>query len=110
MLLNLCKIFNNFIKITLYNPLKLTLMNKKIITICEMIFKLPKALQIDFCELNLFQIQKILSLRKSSPQSSDEMLNTNLKISNAQKYRYLKRLISLKFISKKHNQYFINKS
>ena len=85
-------------------------MNKKAIKICEMIIKLPKALQINFCELNLFQIQKIISLRKSSPQSSDEMLNTNLKISKAQKYRYLKRLVFLKFISKKHNQYFITKS
>ena len=85
-------------------------MNKKIIKICEMILKLPKASQINFCELNLFQIQKIISLKKSSPQSADEMLNTNLKISNAQKYRYLKKLISLKFISKKHNQYSINKS
>ena len=52
----------------------------------------------------------VISLRKSSPQSADEMLNTKLKISNAQKYRYLKKLISLKFISKKHNQYIINKS
>ena len=85
-------------------------MNKKIITICEMILRLPKASQINFCELNLFQIQKIISLRKSSPQSADEMLNTNLNISNAQKYRYLKRLVSLKFILKKHNQYIINKS
>ena len=85
-------------------------MNKKIIKICDMIYKLPKALQIDFCELNLFQIQKIISLSKSSPQSSEEILNTKLKISNAQKYRYLKKLVSLKFISKKHNEYFINKS
>ena len=85
-------------------------MNNKIMKICEMILKLPKDSQINFCELNLFQIQKIISLRKLSPQSADEMLNTNLKISNAQKYRYLKKLISLKFISKKHNQYSINKS
>ena len=85
-------------------------MNKKIIKICEMILKLPKASQINFCELNLFQIQKIISLRKLSPQSADEMLRTNLKISKAQKYRYLKRLLFLKFISKKHNQYIINKS
>mgnify|MGYP007000279963 len=62
-------------------------MNKKIIKISEMILKLPKASQINFCELNLFQIQKIISLRKLSPQSADEMLQTNLKISNAQKYR-----------------------
>jgi len=95
---------------TLNRLLELIIMNKKIIKICEMILKLPKALQTNFCELNLFQIQKIISLRKSSPQSSDKMLNTNLKISNAQKYRYLKRLVSLRFISKKHNQYFINKS
>ena len=85
-------------------------MNKKIIKICEMILKLPKASQINFCELNLFQIQKIISLKKSSPQSADEMLNTNLKISKAQKYRYLKRLVFLKFILKKHNHYIINKS
>ena len=65
-------------------------MKKKIINIAKLISKLPKALQTDFCELNLFQIQKIISLEKSSPQSADEILNTNLKISNAQKYRYLK--------------------
>ena len=85
-------------------------MNKKVMKICEMILKLPKASQINLCELNLFQIQKIISLRKSSPQSADEMLSTNLKISKAQKYRYLKRLLFLKFISKKHNQYILNKS
>ena len=53
-------------------------------------------------------MQKIVSLYKQSPQSSEKLLITNFKISNAQKYRYLKKLISLKIIKKRHNEYSIN--
>ena len=80
----------------------------KIVKLCLLRSKLPKSLQQDFSNLNFFQMQKIVSLYKQSPQSSEKLLITNFKISNAQKYRYLKKLISLKIIKKRHNEYSIN--
>mgnify|MGYP006093228265 CR=1 FL=1 len=80
--------------------------NKKLDKICMLLDKLPKGLKEDFCNLNYFQIDKIISLKKISPQSAKKILKIDSKVSKAQKYRYLKELVDLKFIKKKHNHYY----
>ena len=51
----------------------------KIVKLCLLSSKLPKSVEQDFSNLNFFQMQKIVSLYKKSPQSSEKLLITNFK-------------------------------
>ena len=60
-----------------------------------------------FLHLSTYQCFVISKLVSKKTLSAQEILNSPLRLSKAQKYRYIKDLLNKNLIKKKYNQYFI---
>ena len=60
-----------------------------------------------FLHLSTYQCFVISRLVSKKTLSAKEVLNSPLRLSKAQKYRYIKDLLNKNFIKKTYNQYFI---
>ena len=60
-----------------------------------------------FLHLSTYQCFVISKLVSNKTLSAKEVLNSPLRLSKAQKYRYIKDLLNKNLIKKKYNQYFI---
>ena len=60
-----------------------------------------------FLHLSTYQCFVISKLVSKKTLSAKEVLNSPLRLSKAQKYRYIKDLLNKNLIKKKYNQYFI---
>ena len=60
-----------------------------------------------FLHLSTYQCFVISKLVSNKTLSAKEVLNSPLRLSKAQKYRYIKDLLKKNFIKKKYNQYTI---
>ena len=60
-----------------------------------------------FLHLSTYQCFVISRLVSKKTLSAQEVLNSPLRLSKAQKYRYIKDLLKKNFIKKKYNQYTI---
>ena len=60
-----------------------------------------------FLHLSTYQCFVISKLVSNKTLSAKEVLNSPLRLSKAQKYRYIKDLLNKNFIKKTYNQYFI---
>tara|TARA_B100001057_G_C22499443_1_gene813435 strand:- start:338 stop:592 length:255 start_codon:yes stop_codon:yes gene_type:complete len=71
------------------------------------ISKLDKKNLILFLHLSTYQLFVISKLVSKKELSAREILNSPLRLSKAQKYRYIRDLLKKNLIKKKYNQYFI---
>ena len=60
-----------------------------------------------FLHLSTYQCFVISRLVSKKTLSAQEVLSSPLRLSKAQKYRYIKDLLNKNFIKKTYNQYFI---
>ena len=60
-----------------------------------------------FLRLSAYQSFVISRLTSKKTLSAKEVLNSPLRLSKAQKYRYIKDLLKKNFIKKNYNSYFI---
>ena len=80
-------------------------MVKNIKPILNLINKLePKELHLYF-SLNPYQMEILAKLNKERNLNAQSLLKSQIKLSKAQKYRYINKLILKKFISKSYNCY-----
>ena len=78
---------------------------KKLIKVLEEISKLPSIDKKLILDLNTFQLEVLSKISKKKSISTSDLLKSQSKYSQAQKYRYLKELIEKKLCKKKHNLY-----
>ena len=76
---------------------------KKLIKVLEEISKLPTIDRKLILDLNTFQLEVLSKISKKKSISTSDLLKSQSKYSQAQKYRYLKELIDKKLCKKKHN-------
>jgi len=69
--------------------------------------KLDKKNLLLFLHLSNYQCFVISRLVSKKTLSASELLNSPIRLSKAQKYRYIKDLLKKNFIKKKYNQYTI---
>ena len=82
-------------------------MTSKLKKLFIIINKLDKKNLILFLRLSAYQSFVISRLISKKTLSAKEVLNTPLRLSKAQKYRYIRDLLNKNFIKKKYNQYSI---
>ena len=68
--------------------------------------KLPTLDKKSLLKINTYQLEVLSKIYKKREVVTADLLKSQTSYSNAQKYRYLKRLISLGLCKKKHNLYF----
>ena len=76
---------------------------KKLIKVLEEISKLPTIDRKLILDLNTFQLEVLSKISKKKSISTSDLLKSQSKYSQAQKYRYLKELVDRKLCKKKHN-------
>jgi len=76
---------------------------KKLIKVLEEISKLPTIDRKLILDLNTFQLEVLSKISKKKSISTRDLLTSQSKYSQAQKYRYLKELVEKKLCKKKHN-------
>jgi len=76
---------------------------KKLIKVLEEISKLPTIDRKLILDLNTFQLEVLSKISKKKSISTRDLLKSQSKYSQAQKYRYLKELVEKKLCKKKHN-------
>ena len=76
---------------------------KKLIKVLEEISKLPSIDKKLILQLNTFQLEVLSKISKKKNISSHDLLKSESKYSQAQKYRYIKELVERKLCKKKHN-------
>lgn len=67
----------------------------------------PEEIKLYF-SLNSYQLELLAKLYKSKKSlNAQELLNSKVKLSKAQKYRYIQRLLKKNLIKKNYNQYYL---
>ena len=82
-------------------------MTSKLKNLFVIINKLDKKNLSLFLRLSAYQSFVISRLISKKTLSAKEVLNTPLRLSKAQKYRYIRDLLKKNLIKKTYNQYFI---
>ena len=82
-------------------------MTSKLKNLFVIINKLDKKNLSLFLRLSAYQSFVISRLMSKKTLSAKEVLNTPLRLSKAQKYRYIRDLLNKNFIKKTYNQYSI---
>ena len=82
-------------------------MTSKLKKLFIIINKLDKKNLILFLRLSAYQSFVISRLMSKKTLSAKEVLNSPLRLSKAQKYRYIRDLLNKNFIKKTYNQYSI---
>ena len=82
--------------------------SSKLVKLFRMINSLDKKNLTSFLKLSPYQNFVLSRLVNKKPLSAKDILNSPLRLSKAQKYRYIKDLIKKQFIKKKYNEYFIS--
>ena len=80
---------------------------KTLIKVLEEISKLPSIDKKLVLKLNTFQLEALSKISKKKSISTRDLLKSQSKYSQAQKYRYLKELVERKLCKKKHNLFSI---
>jgi hypothetical protein len=76
---------------------------KTLIKVLDEISKLPSIDKKLILDLNTFQLEVLSKISKKKIISTRDLLKSEAKYSQAQKYRYLKELVERKLCEKKHN-------
>ena len=79
----------------------------KLIKLFKVINKLDKKNLAIFLNLSNYQCYVVCRLVSEKTLSAKEVLNSPIRLSKAQKYRYIRNLLNKNLIKKKYNQYFI---
>ena len=82
--------------------------SSKLVKLFRMINSLDKKNLSFFLKLSPYQNFVLSRLVNKKPLSAQDILNSPIRLSKAQKYRYIKDLIKKQFIKKKYNEYFIS--
>jgi predicted transcriptional regulator len=82
-------------------------MTSKLKKLFVIINKLDKKNLVLFLRLSAYQSFVISRLMSKKTLSAKEVLSSPLRLSKAQKYRYIRDLLNKNFIKKTYNQYFI---
>ena len=68
--------------------------------------KLPVLEKKSLLKINTYQLEVLSKINKKKKIITSELLKSQTSYSKAQKYRYLKQLVTLGLCRKKHNLYF----
>ena len=81
-------------------------MEKEFLKVLKEINKLPSLDKKTFHKLNTFQLEALSKIVLKKKVKSSSLLNSQSTLSKAQKYRYLKELVSKGLCKKRHNLFY----